>query len=184
MGWTGSRGIYLPSLILHPLPVEVIFTVKFLSDHLADHFMMTTNGPNNDCRLLRFMGSIAGGVPETARVPFSPCASYTHNIDGSHMTIFTLNSLLQSGSGPDQELDPFHGQVYLYIYLSIFTFVLKKVTSYIAQHSILRISQSALHFTPWKTCSIEHYLGFSGKISAMWRMMHKDYSFTNINHCL
>jgi len=65
------------------------------------------------------MGSIAGGVPETARVPFSPCASYTHNIDGSHMTIFTLNSLLQSGSGPDQELDPFHGQVYIYIYISV-----------------------------------------------------------------
>ena len=36
-------------------------------------------------------------------------------------------------------------------------FVLEKVTSYIAQHPILGISQTALHLT----FSIEHYLGFS-----------------------
>ena len=36
-----------------------------------------------------------------------------------------------------------------------------KVTSHIAQYSILRITQGALRYTPWQTCSI--YLGFSGK---------------------
>jgi hypothetical protein len=36
-----------------------------------------------------------------------------------------------------------------------------KVTSHIAQYSILMIAQGALHLTSWKNCSI--YLGFSGK---------------------
>ena len=36
-----------------------------------------------------------------------------------------------------------------------------KVRYYIAQYLILEITQSALHFTPWQTCSIEHHLGFS-----------------------
>ena len=29
--------------------------------------------------------------------------------------------------------------------------------------SVFRIAQSAIHFTPWQTCLIEHHLGFSGK---------------------
>ena len=36
-----------------------------------------------------------------------------------------------------------------------------KARSYIAQYLILRTDQSALQFTPWQTCSIEHHLDFS-----------------------
>ena len=32
------------------------------------------------------------------------------------------------------------------------------VSSYIAQYPIIRIGQSALNFTSWQTCSIEHHL--------------------------
>ena len=60
----------------------------------------------------------------------------------------------------------------------------KRQGSYVAQYPTLRIGQSALHFTPWQTCSIEHHLGFSGKHSAMRQLIRKDYSYTDIHHCL
>ena len=70
-----------------------------------------------------------------------------------------------------------------------------KVHSYIAtlpftlllQNSAVSNSQycsKPLHITPWQTCSIEHHLGFSGKHSAIWQLIHDDYSYTNIHHCL
>ena len=59
-----------------------------------------------------------------------------------------------------------------------------KVNSYIAQYPILRIAQSALLFTPWQTSYIKHYLSFPGKHSAMQQLVHKEYLYTNIHHCL
>ena len=45
-------------------------------------------------------------------------------------------------------------------------FSLGKVSSYTAQYPVLCTDQSALHFTPWQTCSIKH-TDFAGKHSAM-----------------
>ena len=43
----------------------------------------------------------------------------------------------------------------------------------LAQNPVLRISQSALHFTPWQTCLIWHHLDFSVKHPATLQLMHK-----------
>ena len=53
-----------------------------------------------------------------------------------------------------------------------------KVRSYIAQYPVHRTAQSALHFTPWQTCSFQGHLNFSGKHSAMLQLLREDYSFT------
>ena len=53
-----------------------------------------------------------------------------------------------------------------------------KVCSYIARYPVLGTVQSALHFTPWRTCSFQCYLDFSGKNSATLQLLSKDYSFT------
>ena len=50
--------------------------------------------------------------------------------------------------------------------------------------TVLRTDQGTLHFTSWQTCSTEHHLDFSGKHPAILQLMHKDYSYTNIHHCL
>ena len=42
-----------------------------------------------------------------------------------------------------------------------------KVSSYIARYPVRRTAQSALHFTPWQTCSFQGHLNFSGKYSAV-----------------
>ena len=51
-----------------------------------------------------------------------------------------------------------------------------KVSSYTVQYPVLRIAQSALHFTPWQACPIKHHLGFSGK-----QLMREDSLYTNIH---
>ena len=38
-----------------------------------------------------------------------------------------------------------------------------KACFHIAQYAMLTVAQSALHFIPWQTFSIEHYLDMSGK---------------------
>ena len=40
---------------------------------------------------------------------------------------------------------------------------IKKVCFYIVPYPVRWTAQSALHFTPWQTCSFRHQLGFSGK---------------------
>ena len=40
-----------------------------------------------------------------------------------------------------------------------------KAHSYIAQYPVRWTAQSALHFTPWQTCSFRHQLNFCGKHS-------------------
>ena len=52
------------------------------------------------------------------------------------------------------------------------THVRVKMGFYISQYPIFRIAQSY---------SSEHHLDFSGKHSAI---LHEDYSYTNIHHCL
>ena len=52
-----------------------------------------------------------------------------------------------------------------------------KVSSYIAWYPVHRTAQSALHFTPWQTCSFQGHLNFCGKHSAVLQL-HEDYSFT------
>ena len=52
-----------------------------------------------------------------------------------------------------------------------------KVRSYIARYPVRRTAQSALHFTPWQTCSFQGHLNFSGKHSATLQL-REDYSFT------
>ena len=41
--------------------------------------------------------------------------------------------------------------------------VKRKAKFLLARHQIIGTAQSALHFTPWQTCSIEHHLNFSGR---------------------
>ena len=53
-----------------------------------------------------------------------------------------------------------------------------KACSNIAQHPVLGTVQSALHFTPWQTCSFQCHLDFSGKHSDTLQSLHEDYSFT------
>ena len=53
-----------------------------------------------------------------------------------------------------------------YCSLVLSVFGRKKISSYIAQYPVLRSTQSALHFTPLQTCSVEHHLDFSEKQSA------------------
>ena len=48
----------------------------------------------------------------------------------------------------------------------------KKLRSYIARYPVRRTTRSALHFTPWQTCSFQGHLNFSGK------QLREDYSFT------
>ena len=38
-----------------------------------------------------------------------------------------------------------------------------KVRSYIARYPVRSTDQSALHFTPWQTCSFQDHLNFSEK---------------------
>ena len=44
--------------------------------------------------------------------------------------------------------------------------------------------KSALHFTPWQTCSFQHQLDFSGKQSATLQLLRVDSLFKYVNHCL
>ena len=53
-----------------------------------------------------------------------------------------------------------------------------KVRSYIAQYPVHRTAQSALHFTPWQTCSFQGHFNFSGKHSAMLQLLREDISTT------
>ena len=43
-------------------------------------------------------------------------------------------------------------------------------------------TQSALHFTPWQTCSFRHEFGCSGKHSSNAAITHEDYSLAFIVH--
>ena len=42
---------------------------------------------------------------------------------------------------------------------------------------VLKIAQSALHFTPWQTCSIKYYLNFPGKHPATLQLMREGTSY-------
>ena len=42
-----------------------------------------------------------------------------------------------------------------------------KVRSYIARYPVHRTAQSALHFTPWQTCSFQGHLNFFGKYTGL-----------------
>ena len=53
-----------------------------------------------------------------------------------------------------------------------------KVRSYIARYPVHRTAQSALHFTPWQTCSFQGHLNFFGKYSATLQLLREGYSFT------
>ena len=53
-----------------------------------------------------------------------------------------------------------------------------KVCSYIARYPVHRTAQSALHFTPWQTCSFQGHLNFFGKYSATLQLLREGYSFT------
>ena len=53
-----------------------------------------------------------------------------------------------------------------------------KVCSYIARYPVHRTAQSALHFTPWQTCSFQGHLKFFGKYSATLQLLREGYSFT------
>ena len=48
----------------------------------------------------------------------------------------------------------------------------------IAQYPVHRTAQSALHFTPWQTCSFQGHLNFFGKYSATLQLLREGYSFT------
>ena len=52
-----------------------------------------------------------------------------------------------------------------------------KVRSYIARYPVHRTAQSALHFTPWQTCSFQGHLNFFGKYSATLQLLREGYSF-------
>ena len=54
----------------------------------------------------------------------------------------------------------------------------RNVCFYIAQYPVHWIAQSALHFTPWQTCSFRHNLKVSGKHSAILQLLREDYSLT------
>ena len=41
-------------------------------------------------------------------------------------------------------------------------------------HAVCRTAQSALHLTPWDTCSFRHTFGFSWKHSAMLQLLCED----------
>ena len=49
----------------------------------------------------------------------------------------------------------------------------KKVRSYISWYPVLVTAQSALHFTPWQTCSFQRHLDFSWKQSAMLQLLRR-----------
>ena len=51
-----------------------------------------------------------------------------------------------------------------------------KVCFYIAQYHVCLTAQSALHFTPWQTCSFRHQLDFSRKHSSHAAIMCEAYS--------
>ena len=55
---------------------------------------------------------------------------------------------------------------------------LNSVCSYIARYPVHRTAQSALHFTPWQTCSFQGHLNFFGKYSATLQLLREGYSFT------
>jgi len=50
--------------------------------------------------------------------------------------------------------------------------------------ALIRTDQGALRCTPWQTSSIEHRLYLSGKYSTTGELLHQDYSYTYIQHCL
>ena len=54
-----------------------------------------------------------------------------------------------------------------------------KVNFNIAQHPVLGIAQGTLHFTPWQTCSIGHYLNFSLKNPAMLQLINAQRLFVH-----
>lgn len=60
----------------------------------------------------------------------------------------------------------------------------KKSVHYIAQYPLHRTAQCVLHFTLRLIYSIKHHANFSRKISAMQRLLHKLYTYTEIHHCL
>ena len=45
--------------------------------------------------------------------------------------------------------------------------VVVKASSDITRYAVLRTAQSALHFTPWQTCSFQGHFNFSGKHSVV-----------------
>ena len=52
------------------------------------------------------------------------------------------------------------------------------VCFYIGQYPVRWTAQSALHFTPWQTCSFRHQLDVSGKHSGHAAIRREDYSLT------
>ena len=42
----------------------------------------------------------------------------------------------------------------------------------------------AINFPSWQTCSVEHYLDFTGQHPATLQLMLEDYSYTNTHHCV
>ena len=52
------------------------------------------------------------------------------------------------------------------------------VCLYKAQYPVRWTAQSALHVTPWQTCSFRHQLDFSGKHSSHAAITSEDYSLT------
>ena len=83
------------------------------------------------------------------------------------------------------------GDIYIYIYIvknvSFDVMGIRKnqlcskvkVRSYIARYPVHRTAQSALHFTPWQTCSFQGHLNFFfWKYSGTLQLLHKGYSFT------
>ena len=70
-----------------------------------------------------------------------------------------------------------HVNAMFYSILELVFEVKVQVRSYIARYPVRRTTQSALHFTPWQTCSFQGHLNFSGKHSATLQL-REDYSFT------
>ena len=54
-------------------------------------------------------------------------------------------------------------RTYVCVYLCMYVNK-KKVCSYISLYPIRRTTQSALHFTPWQTCSFLGHLNLSGNV--------------------
>ena len=64
-----------------------------------------------------------------------------------------------------------------YVCASVWVCIIK-VCSYIARYPVHRTAQSALHFTPWQTCSFQSHINFFGKYSATLQLLREGYSFT------
>ena len=53
------------------------------------------------------------------------------------------------------------------------------VPCYIPWHPVCLTPQSALHFTPWHSCSFWQKFGLSGKHSAMLQLLCEDFTHEN-----